>query len=54
VRAELPTIRRARIAFASLAVALVATIAANPAAAAPSTGLVVNEVYGGGGDSGAT
>jgi uncharacterized protein len=46
--------RGARVVLATTAVALVAAIAATPAGAAPSTGLVVNEVYGGGGNSGAT
>src|SRR5215217_4776603 len=46
--------RGARLVLATLAVALVAAIAATPAGAAPSTGLVVNEVYGAGGNSGAT
>jgi uncharacterized protein len=39
---------------AVLAIALATLVAAAPASAAPSTGLVINEVYGGGGNSGAT
>jgi predicted extracellular nuclease len=46
--------RGARVALATIAVALGAAIAATPAGAAPSTGLVVNEVYGESGNSGAT
>ena len=38
----------------ALAIAGAVLVFASPAAAAPSTGLVVNEVYGGGGNSGAT
>jgi uncharacterized protein len=54
MRPENSLARGARIALATVAVALVAAVAATPAGAAPSTGLVVNEVYGGGGNSGAT
>ena len=46
-----PFAGRARVA---LAIVVVALAAAAPASAAPSGGLVVNEVYGGGGNSGAT
>jgi predicted extracellular nuclease len=54
MRPETSSARGARFALATLAIALVAAIAVTPAAAAPSTGLVLNEVYGGGGNSGAT
>jgi predicted extracellular nuclease len=54
MRPDQSSARGARVVLTTLAVALVAAIAATPASAAPSTGLVVNEVYGGGGNSGAT
>jgi uncharacterized protein len=54
MRPDQSSARGARVALATLAAVLVAAIAASPAGAAPSTGLVVNEVYGGGGNSGAT
>ncbi len=44
---------RIALAIAGLALAAVAVVAA-PGSAAPSGGLVINEVYGGGGNSGAT
>jgi uncharacterized protein len=46
--------RRTGAARAVLAIVAVMLVAAAPSAAAPSSGLVVNEVYGGGGNSGAT
>jgi predicted extracellular nuclease len=54
MRPDQSSARGARVALATLAAVLVAAIAATPAGAAPSTGLVVNEVYGGGGNAGAT
>jgi uncharacterized protein len=54
MRPDQSSARGARVVLTTLAVALVAAIAATPASAEPSTGLVVNEVYGGGGNSGAT
>jgi predicted extracellular nuclease len=46
---------KARVALAIAAVALAAVaVVAAPGSAAPSGGLVINEVYGGGGNSGAT
>jgi predicted extracellular nuclease len=54
MRPDQSSARGARVALATLGTVLVAAIAATPAGAAPSTGLVVNEVYGGGGNSGAT
>jgi len=54
MRPDQSSARGARVVLTTLAVALVAAIAATPASAAPSAGLVVNEVYGGGGNSGAT
>ena len=51
MRAGKPIVRRT---FAVLATATAALVAATSASAAPSTGLVVNEVYGGGGNSGST
>jgi len=51
MRAGKPIVRRT---LAVLATATAALVAAAPAPAAPSTGLVVNEVYGGGGNSSAT
>jgi predicted extracellular nuclease len=54
MRPDQSSARGARVVLATLVAVLVAAIAATPAGAAPSTGLVVNEVYGGGGNSGAT
>jgi uncharacterized protein len=51
MRAGKPIVRRT---FAVLATATAALVAAGPAPAAPSSGLVVSELYGGGGNSGAT
>jgi uncharacterized protein len=51
MRPDRSSARGARVVLATLAVALVA---ATPAGAVPSAGLVVNEVYGAGGNSGAT
>jgi hypothetical protein len=46
---------RAALALAGLAVVAALLVGgASPGAAAPSSGIVVNEVYGGGGNSGAT
>src|SRR6266536_2010484 len=45
---------RAAVLFAGLALAAAVLWAPAPASAAPSSGIVVNEVYGGGGNSGAT
>lgn len=45
---------RGTLAAAGAASVIAAFLIVSPAAAAPSTGLVVNEVYGGGGNSGST
>jgi uncharacterized protein len=45
---------RVAVALAGLAFAIAILGGATPGAAAPSSGIVVNEVYGGGGNSGAT
>jgi predicted extracellular nuclease len=51
----LPTKGRVAVALAGLALAAAALLGgASPGTAAPSSGIVVNEVYGGGGNSGAT
>ena len=51
----LPTKGRVALAFAGLALgAAILLGGASPGTAAPSSGIVVNEVYGGGGNSGAT
>ena len=51
----LPTKGRVAVALAGLALAAAILLGgASPGSAAPSSGIVVNEVYGGGGNSGAT
>ena len=51
----LPTKGRVALAFAGLALGAAILLGrASPGTAAPSSGIVVNEVYGGGGNSGAT
>jgi predicted extracellular nuclease len=53
-RLHLPKFRRVVVATVGVASVIAALAVGAPANAAPSSGLVINEVYGGGGNSGAT